>query len=463
MTKDMFSIRTLLVVGLLTAGNWLFAQVGIHHDQVRNRLVYGGVDFVSNSAMGHQKLIMASNLDGSNAVELYRGDGLISQLKLSPDDNFISFIEYVDTDDADPMLATSTLRYVATDGETSTIYRYRQFMLHILKFTGEPSAAYPRVQRYSWSPDSTQVACITGNIGEDAPGFTSDGVYIHNAEGPIAYQGAAIFDNGIDVAWANHDGNIYIRTDGRKQELASEEDPLVIVFDTAKQNAFKTAYEDIYFSTNGSYYYAPSRHGGTFRLFRTSDNADITANNNFLVELGDFLQPCFWRDDNKIVMPSAKEPHSKFYHLKVTNPRGQHIEGLVIPGVGTGMLATNGNTATTAVLVPYYQSAMVSDTIPGHMPPGSKTTVQVTVRNDGVHTWTAAKNYKLGAKGGNDHFAASRHLLPNGASVAPGETVTFSFTMTAPTEKGEYPTKWRMLREAVTWFGPTLNKQITVK
>jgi len=85
------------------------------------------------------------------------------------------------------------------------------------------------------------------------------------------------------------------------------------------------------------------------------------------------------------------------------------------------------------------------------------------VGHDGVHPWTADTDFKLGAWGGNDVFAANRQLLPAGVSVAQGESYTFAFTMTAPVQQGEYTTKWRMLREAVTWFGPTLTKQIVVK
>jgi len=353
MKREVFFFRTWLVAGFLMAGGSLFAQVGIHYDQVRDRLVFGGADFVSTSGVNREKQIMVSGLGGAYAVELYHGDGLISQLKLSPDANYISFLEYVDTDDADPLIATERLRYVANDGTSSTVYRYRQFALHILSFDGTEVSVHQRVQRYAWSPDSTQVACVIGDLREDKAGFVSDGVYIYNAQGPVVYQSAAIFDNALDLAWSNHDDNIYIRTDGRKNELGNQQDAAVVMFDTLNKKLVPTDYLGIHFSPQGTYYYVPSQHGSSFHLYRTADNVDITANNLFLVELGDFLQPSFWRNDTKLLIPSPKAPHSVFYHVSVMNPRGDLVQGLVIPGKGTSLLSTNGNTAVTAERMTY--------------------------------------------------------------------------------------------------------------
>src|ERR1019366_4329880 len=38
----------------------------------------------------------------------------------------------------------------------------------------------------------------------------------------------------------------------------------------------------------------------------------------------------------------------------------------------------------------------------------------------------------------------------------------FTITLTAPATPGSYTTDWRMVREAVTWFGPTVSKSIAV-
>jgi len=81
--------------------------------------------------------------------------------------------------------------------------------------------------------------------------------------------------------------------------------------------------------------------------------------------------------------------------------------------------------------------------------------VSVTMRNTGVETWTAAAGVKLGSQSPQDNttWGISRVALPG--PVAPGETVTFSFTVTAPsvTQTTTASFQWRMVKEFVEWFG----------
>ena len=51
----------------------------------------------------------------------------------------------------------------------------------------------------------------------------------------------------------------------------------------------------------------------------------------------------------------------------------------------------------------------------------------------------------------NTTWGTSRVELPN--SVAPGESVTFSFNVTAPVTAGLYNFQWKMVQESVGWFG----------
>jgi len=108
-----------------------------------------------------------------------------------------------------------------------------------------------------------------------------------------------------------------------------------------------------------------------------------------------------------------------------------------------------------------YSGEFVSDTIPATMLAGQSYVVGITFRNRGV-LWTSARNYKLGAVDDSDPFAATRQTI-EGTTVRPGQTYTFTFTMTAPETPGTYTTDWRMIREGVTWFGPTLTKQVVVE
>jgi hypothetical protein len=105
----------------------------------------------------------------------------------------------------------------------------------------------------------------------------------------------------------------------------------------------------------------------------------------------------------------------------------------------------------------------VSSTIPGKMAKNLDYSVDVTMKNVGTSTWTKATDYKLGAVDDSDPFRESvRVLLGDSDSIAPNDSKTFTFTLTAPSTTGTYTTDWRMLREAVEWFGDEHEKQVSV-
>jgi N-acetylmuramoyl-L-alanine amidase len=107
-----------------------------------------------------------------------------------------------------------------------------------------------------------------------------------------------------------------------------------------------------------------------------------------------------------------------------------------------------------------YSDEYVSDTIPATMTPGQSYTVGITFRNRGV-VWSDANSFRLGAVGDSDPLTTSTRATISG-EVLPGNTYTFTLTMTAPTLPGLYTTDWQMVRDGVAWFGPTLSKQVLV-
>jgi len=108
----------------------------------------------------------------------------------------------------------------------------------------------------------------------------------------------------------------------------------------------------------------------------------------------------------------------------------------------------------------YYSYEIVSNDIPDTMNCGETKTVHVTLRNRGV-LWSEARQFRLGAVGDSDPFTTQTRSTISG-EVEPSATYTFTFNLTAPMTPGAYTTDWRMLRESVTWFGPTVSKSITV-
>jgi len=87
------------------------------------------------------------------------------------------------------------------------------------------------------------------------------------------------------------------------------------------------------------------------------------------------------------------------------------------------------------------------------MVPGQVYPVSVTMQNTGNTTWRTADGYMLNSQNpqGNTTWGLSLVQLPN--DVAPGQNVTFSFNVTAPSTAGVYNFQWKMLRNNVQWFG----------
>lgn len=105
---------------------------------------------------------------------------------------------------------------------------------------------------------------------------------------------------------------------------------------------------------------------------------------------------------------------------------------------------------------------VLDNTIPSTQYAGRMVTVTVTVKNTGSTTWSEAGGYRLGAVDDSDPFySGTRVTLPAGTNVAPGQTYTFSFTMTAPAA-GSYVTDWRMVHDGTGWFGETHRETVAV-
>ena len=90
---------------------------------------------------------------------------------------------------------------------------------------------------------------------------------------------------------------------------------------------------------------------------------------------------------------------------------------------------------------------------PSKMAAGGTATVTVTMTNTGTTTWTSSAGYGLGSQSPQDNDTWGLIRASLSGSVAPNETVAFTFTITAPETTGAYTFAWRMVRETVAWFG----------
>jgi len=85
-----------------------------------------------------------------------------------------------------------------------------------------------------------------------------------------------------------------------------------------------------------------------------------------------------------------------------------------------------------------------------------------TLRNSGTTTWTRAGNYLLTYDGEERYSAPEQILLPEGASVAPGQTWEFEVPMTSPAAPGTYRGYFRMDRYGVHRFGTRVYLDLVV-
>lgn len=93
------------------------------------------------------------------------------------------------------------------------------------------------------------------------------------------------------------------------------------------------------------------------------------------------------------------------------------------------------------------------------MQAGVQYPVSITMKNTGTQTWVRWSYFRLGSWYGNANWSNIQRVeFPLGVdTVAPGQSVTFNFTVTAPAQPGSYGFNWRMVQDLVAWFGDTVS------
>jgi hypothetical protein len=109
-------------------------------------------------------------------------------------------------------------------------------------------------------------------------------------------------------------------------------------------------------------------------------------------------------------------------------------------------------------------AAFVAQSVPDgtRMLPGTPFTQRWTLRNSGTSTWTRAGNYLFTPDGEERYAAPEQILLPEGASVAPGQTWDWEVPMLAPAQPGSYRGYFRMDRYGVHRFGTRVYLDLVV-
>lgn len=129
---------------------------------------------------------------------------------------------------------------------------------------------------------------------------------------------------------------------------------------------------------------------------------------------------------------------------------------LRLTGEASRMLRGEIPLTSSIPLVPFPDDAeFVSQDAPTILIPGAAQSISITMMNTGTTSWSTSDNYVLAytISPGNNPWGSSTHALGAGESIAPGESKTFTFEITAPAEEGVYKFQWSMQRDSLGTFG----------
>jgi hypothetical protein len=103
--------------------------------------------------------------------------------------------------------------------------------------------------------------------------------------------------------------------------------------------------------------------------------------------------------------------------------------------------------------------------VPSVMESNERYTVRISMTNDGRNTWTR-DNYRLGMidpsmRAFGNEWNVQYINLPR--DIFPGETVTFTFDITAPDREGLHDFQWQMMHNGVPFGEATPLRQIVIR
>lgn len=93
---------------------------------------------------------------------------------------------------------------------------------------------------------------------------------------------------------------------------------------------------------------------------------------------------------------------------------------------------------------------------------GASIPVSITFENTGSTTWTKADGYKLGSvfPENNTTWGVNSVALDDNDNIAPGQSKTFTFNVTAPADNNTYHFQWKMFQEGNGFFGESSQNRL---
>lgn len=267
---------------------------------------------------------------------LWDGEWPVLDVQVSPTGEHVAFREKVWREDVDPAQASYVSETVTPEAGRRTHRLYENEVLRIVDRLGHPVHRVERVRRFTWSPDGTAVAYVVGDYYEGGVGFVDPETFVLEV---ASGRTRRIADGGVDLHWAAHDGALYV------ERLHAP----VVRYDPGAEAVEETELQGIHFSPDGSLYYAATREGLPFRLFRTVDHREITGDSGFLRSFAHgVVDARGWLAERTLVIASSLPGQAADLVYRVGDEEARRVEGRVhglVDGGRSVLVAREGELA----------------------------------------------------------------------------------------------------------------------
>ena len=171
---------------------------------------------------------------------------------------------------------------------------------------------------------------------------------------------------------------------------------------------------------------------------------------------------------NRVPLPveEVRPGESVTFTFPVTAPAsaGSYLSQWGMQREGHGSFGASTAAVAVNVVAPpplVNNAQVVATNVPAFMQSGKSYDIAVTVQNTGTTTWSEGTLHRLGSVNPYDNQTWGVGRVGLATPVGPGQQYTFSFPVTAPAA-GSYAMQWRMVQDAVEWFGGISSNAVEV-
>ncbi|MEY9867603.1 RHS repeat-associated protein [Peribacillus sp. B2I2] len=150
---------------------------------------------------------------------------------------------------------------------------------------------------------------------------------------------------------------------------------------------------------------------------------------------------------NSFTLPKAVARTTYHMYVRAVDNQGNYINSDSSSGIARKQL----------------DASIVSYTIPPQMEASGDYNVAITVKNEGIETWTNSEGFMLGSTATNDPFSSNARLtLTNSESISTSKTKTFNVKLNGGKKTGDYSSQWQMLKLKTGMFGDQISQKVKV-